>query len=96
MAGPLGGVLRFLAGINAEGVDAVAFRLELIDKRLGLSCIAPADANSVTAAGKPPRNSSADGITRADQHRDSATFSHARPSSKFLFDTHRYRLKAAL
>src|SRR3954470_24298463 len=45
--------LRFLASINAEGVNAVAFRPELIHKRLGFGRIASADANSVAAAGKP-------------------------------------------
>src|SRR5271170_1610350 len=65
---------------------AKARSLELVDQRLRLGRLTPADTDRVAALGEAPGDCRADGIARPDKYCYAPVFRHLR-SRKFLFST---------
>src|SRR6266566_7969589 len=76
----------FLTGIDAERVGVEACGFQLVDQRLRLGCVTPANANCITTLGKTPGDRRADGIACADKYRHAAASRHSwsLPPSSYL------------
>jgi hypothetical protein len=79
--------IGLLTGVDADCMGVEACGLQLVDQLLRLGCVTPADANRITALGKPPGDGCADSVACADKYRYVATSSHPCSPNKYFFDT---------
>ncbi len=66
----------FLAGIDAEGVDAMARSRQFVHEPLGFGSVTPADTDRIAALGETPRDGCADGVACANKYCYAAIFRH--------------------